>query len=257
LQITAVVTGMAHRVATQDAAVAEHGWLSQATDYCLAAIDAMGPDPHALALAFAVQFLDLVHDHRPEASGLLNGLGERIPANGMVHVDGGLEDEMMRPLDFAPLPDRPARELFDRDTIAAELERLADRQEDDGGWRVDFASYSPAASLEWRGHMTVNALSILKRNSVMLQKPLAHRPRRTAELVVGGRNRVEEALDERRQQRGRRVLAVHERSSSQHRGGILRRRRGYFARGGVKSRRRADDSGIMKEAASAGLLAPS
>ena len=30
--------------------------------------------------------------------------------------------------------------------------RLAAAQQPDGGWRVDFDSYSPAAALEWRGH---------------------------------------------------------------------------------------------------------
>ena len=30
------------------------------------------------------------------------------------------------------------------------------------GWTVDFDSYSPAASLEWRGHRTVNALVLLR-----------------------------------------------------------------------------------------------
>ena len=74
------------------------------------------------------------------------------------------EGETMRPLDFAPFPDSPVRKLFDSDTIAADLDRLANGQEDDGGWRVDFANYSPAAELEWRGHMTVRAISILKRN---------------------------------------------------------------------------------------------
>ena len=48
--------------------------------------------------------------------------------------------------------------------IAAELRRLADEQQDDGGWLVDFTSYSPAATLEWRGYMTVRAVSILQRN---------------------------------------------------------------------------------------------
>jgi hypothetical protein len=37
-------------------------------------------------------------------------------------------------------------------------------QQDDGGWRVDFASYSPAAELEWRGQITVKTLALLKRN---------------------------------------------------------------------------------------------
>jgi hypothetical protein len=167
LQITAAVTAIAYRVAANDPAVAGHDWLTRATAYCLAAIEAMGDDPHALELAFAVQFLDAVHDAHPEAADLLARLGKHIPANGLVHVAGGLEEEVMRPLDFAPAPDRPARRLFVAEAISAELERLADQQQDDGGWPVDFANYSPAAVLEWRGHVTVGAVSILTRNSMI------------------------------------------------------------------------------------------
>jgi len=167
LQITAIVAGMAHRVAAQDPAVAGHPWLSRATDYCLAAIDGITGTPFAMELAFAVQLLDRAHDTRPEASALLARLAEHIPADGLVPVRGGSEGETMRPLDFAPLPGGPARQLFDPGVIEADLERLANGQEEDGGWRVDFASYSPAAGLEWRGHATVRALSILKRNGVL------------------------------------------------------------------------------------------
>jgi hypothetical protein len=167
LQITAVVTAIAHRVAANDPAVAGHQWLTRATNYCFAAIEAIGDDPHALELTFALQFVDAAHDTHPEAADLIVGLGEHIPASGLVHVGGGLEEEMMRPLDFAPAPDRPVRALFATEAISAELERLADQQQDDGGWPVDFANYSPAAALEWRGHMTVQAVSILKRNSVI------------------------------------------------------------------------------------------
>lgn len=70
----------------------------------------------------------------------------------------------MRPLDFAPTPDRPVRALLAPEVIAADLQRLAGQQQDDGGWAVDFASWSPAAALEWRGYMTVRAISILQRN---------------------------------------------------------------------------------------------
>jgi hypothetical protein len=168
LQITAVVTAIAHRVAANDPAVAGHRWLAGAAQFCLIALEAMGDEPHALELTFALQFLDAVHDTYPEATGLLVRLGEKhIPASGLVHVGGGLEDEFMRPLDFAPVPDRPVRRLFAPETISAELERLIDQQQDDGGWPVDFANYSPAAALEWRGHMTVRAVSILKRNSMI------------------------------------------------------------------------------------------
>jgi hypothetical protein len=167
LQITSVVAAIAHRVAAHDAAVAEHPWLARATDFCLTAAAALGDDPHAIELAFTVQFLDTVHGTRPEADELLDRLGAHIPASGLVHVQGGLEDELMRPLDFSPWPDRPVRRLFAPETIAAELERLAGQQQADGGWRVDFASYSPAAELEWRGHMTVRALTILRRNEML------------------------------------------------------------------------------------------
>jgi hypothetical protein len=167
LQITAVVTSIAHRVAANDPAVAGHQWLGRATEWCLAAIEAMDEEPHALQLTFALQLLDAVHDTQPGAADLIARLGKHIPASGLVHVGGGLEDEMMRPLDFAPAPDRPVRELFSPEAISAELERLVDQQQDDGGWPVDFASYSPAAALDWRGHMTVRALSILKRNSII------------------------------------------------------------------------------------------
>jgi hypothetical protein len=167
LQITAVVTAIAHRVAVNEPAVAGHEWLTRASKFCLRAIEAKGDDLQAMELAFALQFLDAVHDTYPEAADLLARLGEHIPASGLVHVSAGLEEEFMRPLDFAPLPDRPVRTLFAPEIISAELERLTDQQQDDGGWTVDFANYSPAAALEWRGHMTVRAASILKRNSVI------------------------------------------------------------------------------------------
>ena len=164
LQITAIVATVAQRVAAHDPAVAGHAWLSRATDHCFEAIAAKGDDWFALELAFSVQLLDAAHATRPEAAELITAIRERIPASGLVPVTGGIEGETMRPLDFAPYPGGPARDLFAPETIDADLDRLANGQEDDGGWRVDFANYSPAAELEWRGHMTVRAISILKRN---------------------------------------------------------------------------------------------
>jgi hypothetical protein len=167
LQISVIVAEKAHRVGVHDPAVAAHPWLARVTEYCLETIRTLAGRPHAIALAFAVRFLDAVSDAYPEAVTLLDRLREYIPENGLVHVDGGAEGEFMRPLDFAPFPDRPARGLFAPEVVAAELLRLADRQQDDGGWRVDFASYSPAAELEWRGYMTVLAVSILRGNGVL------------------------------------------------------------------------------------------
>ena len=165
LQITAVATAAALRVAAHDRDVAAHPWLERATGYCLKTIDAIDEAPSAYVLAFSVGFLDAVHDSHPEASDLLGELGKHVPADGRVRVQGGAEDEMLHPLDIAPYPDRPARALFSPDVISADLERLAALQQDDGGWIVDFPSSSPAGSLDWRGYATVRAIDILEQNA--------------------------------------------------------------------------------------------
>ncbi|EOD63950.1 hypothetical protein [Amycolatopsis vancoresmycina] len=166
LQSTAFAAGVALRVARHDATVREHPWLAAATQYCFRAIRELSSAPHAIALSFAVQFADAAHELHEEAAALLAHLAAFVPADGLAPVDGGSDGETLRALDFAPLPDRPARALFADGVIDAELRRLAGEQQDDGGWRVDFASYSPAAALEWRGYATVRAVSVLRRNGL-------------------------------------------------------------------------------------------
>jgi hypothetical protein len=167
LQITAIVAAHANRVAAHDPGVAGHPWLARATSRCLAAIDALEAAPAAYELAFAVRFLDAVHERDGAAAGLLKRLGEFVPRDGRLRVTGGLADEALRPVDLAPEPGRPARTLLDEAAVAADLERLAAEQDEDGGWSVDFQSYSPAAALEWRGYATVRALSILRDNAMI------------------------------------------------------------------------------------------
>lgn len=165
LHITAAVTGVAQRLARTDAAVAAHPWLDRATRFCLDAIAAAELPLHAIELKFSLEFLDAVADRVPEAGEQLARLGAQIPADGRLHVGGGVEDEYMRPLDFAPVPGRPVRALFSPDLLRAELDRLAGLQQDDGGWPEEFVAYSPMAALEWRGYLTVRAVAILRANS--------------------------------------------------------------------------------------------
>ncbi|MFE4500543.1 hypothetical protein ACFRFQ_11810 [Rhodococcus sp. NPDC056743] len=161
LQITSIVCAKALRVADFDSAVARHPWLVSAVRFCLGAIE-RAETFSALELAFALQFLDAANEVR-----LVAKLGALIPPDGLVHVDGGAVDEYMRPLDFSPYPGGPTRTLFSGGVIEEELSALASQQCDDGGWTVDFDSYSPAAALEWRGHATVSAVDLLKRNGVI------------------------------------------------------------------------------------------
>lgn len=169
LQITAVTAAAAQRVADHDPAVAAHPWLERATHYCLNAIEAIDEAPFAYVLAFSVGLLDAVHESVPEAGDLLRKLGTYIPADGQIRVRGGTEDEALHPLDVAPYPDRPARDLFSAEVVSADVDRLAALQQDDGGWVVDFLKISPAGSLDWRGHATVRAIDILRRNAKTAQ----------------------------------------------------------------------------------------
>jgi hypothetical protein len=167
LQITAVVAAAAHRVAAVDPAVSAHPWLTRATDHCLDAVRSLGPEPHAMVLAFAAQLLDAAARTTSSAADVVDALRPHVPADGLLHVAGGTEQEFMRPLDFAPSPGGPVRSLFGPGIVEAELARLADAQQPDGGWRVDFDSYSPAATLEWRGHRTVWELAVLRANGAL------------------------------------------------------------------------------------------
>lgn len=167
LQITGILATAAYRVAAFDPAVAAHPWLARATEFCVRTLEAMVSPPHAMELAFAVQWLDAAAVRTPGVTDLLDRIRSWVPADGMLHVDGGADDEYMRPLDFAPTPGGPARDLLAPGVVEADLDRLAAGQQPDGGWTVDFDSYSPVATLEWRGHRTVGALLLLRDNGVV------------------------------------------------------------------------------------------
>ena len=164
LHITAAVAAVAHRVARHDCGVADHPWLRGVTRYCLDTVDGREKPESTLELLYSLAFLDAVADGEPAASGLIDRLAQAIPPSGVLPVEGGLEDEVRRPLELSPLPDRPLRRHLAPEVVSADLGCLAAEQRDDGGWEVDFASCSPAAALEWRGYATVRALTVLRAN---------------------------------------------------------------------------------------------
>jgi hypothetical protein len=159
LHMTSVVLGIAHRVARHDPAVAAHPWLARATDWSLGEIAALDGPRHAIEFRYVLALLDAL-----DAGDELARLGAHLPADGTIAVKGGRPDEAMRPLDFSPEPGRPLRALLDPQAVEADLDRLEAEQQDDGGWDVDWAHWSPAGTLEWRGWATVRALRILRAN---------------------------------------------------------------------------------------------
>ncbi len=160
LQVTAIVVAEAHRVARIDAAVAAHPWLADASRWCVEAARALDEEPFALVLGFAVNAADAAGDR-----DVLAHLARWIPDDGILPVAGGAEGECLRPLDLTPRPDGPARSLLRPEVVAADVARLAAQQQPDGGWPLEWTAYSPAAELEWRGHLTVNAIALLQANT--------------------------------------------------------------------------------------------
>jgi hypothetical protein len=159
---TGLLAGTLYAAAPRHATGPVHPWLRQATDLLWSRIGTLttgGPyDMRAL-----LWFLDNVPD-RERAQAAVSKIGPMIFEQEMVALDPATPGEAHFPLDFAPLPSSIARQLFDPQVIEANLDHLAAAQRDDGGWMFNWTAWSPAAERDWRGHVTVDALRILRAN---------------------------------------------------------------------------------------------
>lgn len=144
-------------------------WLERATDWCRQKLERPG-DLSAYWVKFALDFLDTVPD-QDRAAAALEGLRSRIGPDGSIPVPGGTEDERLTPLTLSPRPHRRSRALFTEDQIDADLDRLSEGQQEDGGWTFDWLAWSPGQSVEWRGIVTVQALETLSANGRVELKP--------------------------------------------------------------------------------------
>lgn len=156
LNPTAALAGMlaAHAV--------DHPWTARAVRFCWDRLDAIadaGTDLPPYDARAVLTFLDGVPDRDRAAKtatrlrgALLSGVTLDPHADGHVHL----------PLDFAPRPGTLAAGLFDDATLSAHLDHLIASQRDDGGWTVNFESWTPATGPEWRGAVTVDRLLTLR-----------------------------------------------------------------------------------------------
>jgi hypothetical protein len=158
---TALIVGTLH------ARGVSHPWLDPATELVWTRIDALvNPGPYDMRAVFS--FLQRVPD-RDRAREVFGRIGSLILDRKLVTLDPEAPGEVHFPLDFAPEPDSLARELFDETTIKAHLDHLARAQLEDGGWTFNWLAWSPAAELEWRGYLTVDAPRILRANGCLPQ----------------------------------------------------------------------------------------
>jgi len=148
-----------HRLGSQ------HIWLERADEFCfrtIADLDLSGITTQpGYALQFGVAFLN-AHPDADRAEAALDALAPALAPLATAEPDPGAE--RTSPLDLAPTPGSRSRRLFDDATIARHLDALEAAQQDDGGWRVSWPDWNPAAALEWRGVATINALRLLRAN---------------------------------------------------------------------------------------------
>ena len=138
----------------------DHPWLVGAIGFCWRRIEAVGrTDPYEVRAV--LPFLDHAPD-RPRAEEAFSRVGPKVFEQGLVALDPGASGEVHMPLDFAPYPESLARGLFEDGVIELHLDALAADQEEDGGWTFNWPEWNPATTLEWRGFVTVRALSILR-----------------------------------------------------------------------------------------------
>jgi hypothetical protein len=137
----------------------EQPWLERGTEWCWAVL-ARPDDVAGYLVKFALDFLDSVPDHG-RAGPVIAGLRTRIDADGSIPVPGGTADERLTPLTLSQRPDGRSRALFTEDQIETDLDRLESGQQEDGGWTFDWLGWSAGQTVEWRGIVTLRALTTL------------------------------------------------------------------------------------------------
>lgn len=154
--MTAELAAMLHRAGSG------HAWLAGADEWLWRRIPELGSSG-AYDWRFALDFLDVVPD-AGRAEAVLDEVGPRLLASGLVSLEPDAHGEVHSPLDFSPWPGTRSRRLFDEDEIERDLDTLEAGQQDDGGWTFDWPQWSPAATLDWRGYVTVHSLKLLSAN---------------------------------------------------------------------------------------------
>jgi hypothetical protein len=139
--------------------VTDDDWLDRATDWCWRSVET-AEQPGGYWLKYACAFLDAAPDKK-RARAAIDSLTARVDTSAVAPV-GGVEGEVLRPLDLSPRPGSRSRGLFSQDQIEAHLDAVESEQQQDGGWRFDWLAWSPAQTTDWRGNVTLRALTWLR-----------------------------------------------------------------------------------------------
>jgi hypothetical protein len=138
----------------------QHPWLIQAADACLEKVATLHyTDAHTIQTAFCLlESLAAERDVEPLYQKLSN---ELMTCNFFI-AGTPVSGYGLTPLDFAPTPQAYCRRLFSQAQIEAHLADLASKQDEDGGWPIQWVPPGEAAKWEWRARKTLIVLSVMQ-----------------------------------------------------------------------------------------------
>ena len=137
-----------------------HPWLPEAVETCVRNVAATQyRDAHTILTAFCL--LESLPSET-KRDDLFGKLAEELLQADFFCADVPVMGYGLTPLAFAPAPDSYCRKIFSDSQIDAHLQDLASRQQEDGGWTIDWEPPGETARCEWRAHRTLGALSTLR-----------------------------------------------------------------------------------------------
>ncbi|MEF3305707.1 hypothetical protein [Paenibacillus sp. GYB003] len=153
LNPTADICGLLHYQGVEDE------WLTLATGTC-SKILVEDPPFEAHALLCAARLAEYIPD-KVMAENLLDAIATALPRARFFKIDVSSEAYGLTPLHFARKPDSICRPLFTQSQIDSHLEVLTKHQLPDGGWPINWKAPGPSSEMEWRGRLTLEAISRL------------------------------------------------------------------------------------------------
>jgi hypothetical protein len=138
----------------------QHPWLQQAVETCVRNISSTQfKDAHTIRTAFCL--LDSLSE-RSGTEQLFQKLARELAQADFFIPKAPAKGYGLTPLDFAPAPDAFSRKIFSTGQIEGHLNELESKQEEDGGWPIQWEPPGEMARWEWRAHKTVSAISTLR-----------------------------------------------------------------------------------------------
>ncbi len=152
LNPTASIAGLLHKHKVN------HPWLAKATEFCWQKLE-----QSAEASEHDLMCILLFLEHAPErerAGETFKQMADKVIQH--TALDANTEGYVQSPLIYAPRPNCWARSLYSNEVIDAHLDALMQKQQSDGGWPISWPAVSPGCELEYRGVVTLTALTTLK-----------------------------------------------------------------------------------------------